>query len=106
MTIGSFNKLPELLSPMLQLNERFGRLPSGEPIACEIMLHRTIIFFAGRSYHGIRQTASISKPSFLLCYLVIIINNCSVIAVELPTDIDEPKAVAEGFDPGFLVKVP
>ncbi len=62
MTIGSFNKLLELLTPTLQLNERFGRLSSGEPISCEIMLHCTYRYSAGGSYHGIRQTASISTP--------------------------------------------
>jgi hypothetical protein len=49
MTIGSFNKLLENLTPALLLNERFGRLSSGEPISCENMLHCTIRFLAGGS---------------------------------------------------------
>ena len=42
MSLRSFNKLLELLSPTLQLNERFGMLSSGEPITCENMLHCTL----------------------------------------------------------------
>lgn len=99
MTIGSFNKLLELLTPKLQLNERFGRLSSGEPISCEIMLHCTIRYLAGGSYHDIRQTASISKPSFyrVIWHTISVINNCAALAVKLPSDSDEFKAVAEGF---------
>jgi len=99
MTIGSFNKLLELLSPTLQLNERFGRLSSGEPITCEIMLHCTIRFLAGGSYHDIRQTASISKPSFyhVIWHTITTINNYASHAITLPRDSDELTAVAEGF---------
>jgi hypothetical protein len=49
MTIGSFNKLLELLSLTLQLNETFGRVSSRASTACEIMLQCAIDFFAGGS---------------------------------------------------------
>jgi hypothetical protein len=99
MTIGSFNKLLEMLSPTLQLNERFGRLSSREPITCEIMLHCTIRFLACGSYHDIRQTASISKPSFycVIWHTITTINNCAALAITLPRDSDELTTVAEGF---------
>jgi hypothetical protein len=99
MTIGSFSKSLELLSPMLQLNERFGRLSSGEAITCEIMFHCTIRFSAGGLYHDIRQTANISKVSIyhVIWDTIAVINHCPTLDVELPTDIDELKAVAEGF---------
>ncbi len=98
-TIGSFNKLLDLLLPILQLDERFGRLSSGEPISNKIMLHCTTRYFAGRSYHDIRQTASISKPSFycVIWHTITTINNCAPLAVTLPRDSDELTIVAEGF---------
>ena len=99
MSLRSFNKLLELLSPTLQLNERFGMLSSGEPITCENMLHCTLRFLAGGSYHDIRQSASISKASFyrIIWHTITTINNCASLAIKLPRAIDELTAVADGF---------
>jgi hypothetical protein len=44
ITISSFNNHLELLSPNLQLNERFAQMCCGAPITCDIMLHCTIHF--------------------------------------------------------------
>jgi hypothetical protein len=98
MSLQSFNKLLELLSPTLQLNERFGMLSSGEPKTCENMLHCTLRFLAGGSYHDIRQTASISKASFyrIIWHTITTINNCASLAIKLPMAIDELTAVADG----------
>ncbi len=92
MTVGSFNKILELLLTTLHLNERFGRLSNGEAISCKIMLHCTIRYLAGGSFLDIRQTASISKPSFyyVIWHTITTINNCSSLAVTLTI-------VAEGF---------
>jgi hypothetical protein len=81
------------------MNERFGRLSSGEAISCKIMLHCTIRYLAGGSYLDLRQTASISKPSFyyVIWHTITTINNCSSLAVTLPRDSDGLAIVAEGF---------
>jgi hypothetical protein len=81
MTIGSFNNLLELLSSNLQLNERFARMCCSAPITCDIMLHCTIRFLAGGSYHDIRQTASISKASFyrIVWHTIFTINHCAAL---------------------------
>jgi len=64
MTFDSFNYLLQLLSPRLNVNERFARMSSGAPFLPEYMLSCIIRFLAGGSYHDIRQTGSISKSSF------------------------------------------
>ena len=99
MTISSFNNLLELLSPNLQLNERFAQMCCGAPIACDIMLHCTIHFLAGGSYRDIRQTASISKASFyrFVWHTIFTINHCAALDIKLPSDSDEINSTAEGF---------
>ncbi len=66
MTIDSFNNLLGLLSPTLQLNERWAQMSCGAPITSKVMLHCTICFLAGRSSHDIRHMASISRASFIM----------------------------------------
>jgi hypothetical protein len=50
MSIPSFNKLLELLSPKVHLNEKFANVIGQEPISCEIMLHCEISFFSRRFF--------------------------------------------------------
>jgi hypothetical protein len=88
MTIDSFNNLLDLLSPTLQLNEKFARMCCGAPTTSKVMLLCTIHLIAGRSYHDIRHTACISKASF---YCVIwqtlhAINHCAALETKLPSD--------------------
>jgi hypothetical protein len=64
MLLPSFNKLLELLSPTLTLNEKYAEVGGLEPISHEVMLNCTIPYLAGGSYHDVRATAVISKPSF------------------------------------------
>jgi len=63
MSIGSFNKLLDLLHPTLQLNDKFALMTGMSLISCEIMLHCPIHYLSGGSYHDILATVSISKPS-------------------------------------------
>ena len=99
MTLESFNNLLDLLSPNLQVNERFSPLCCGAPISPEIFLHCTVRFLAGGSYHDIRQSASISKPSFycVVWQTIFAINNCHDLNIKLPSDVDAIKCIAEGF---------
>ena len=66
MSLVTFNKLLNLLRPTLQLNDKYAVMTGMEPICCEIMLHCTIRFLSGGSYHDICATVSISKPSFTI----------------------------------------
>jgi hypothetical protein len=86
MYLDAFNKLLDLLTPTLRLKEQFAIVLGFEPICNELMLHRAIRYLAGGSYHDIRATAHISKPSFfwLLWYTIAAINSCQALAVELP----------------------
>jgi len=86
MSLDSFNKLLDLLTPALRLKEQFAIVSGFEPICCEVMLHCAIRYLAGGSYHDIRATAHISKPSFfrLLWHTIDAINSCPALAVELP----------------------
>lgn len=86
MSLDSFNKLLDLLTPALRLKEQFAIVSGFEPICCEVMLHCAIRYLAGGSYHDIRATAHISKPSFfrLLWHTIDAITSCPALAVELP----------------------
>jgi hypothetical protein len=86
MSFEAFNKLVNLLEPNLKLNERFARLSSGEPVSCKAMLHCTICYLAGGSYHDIWETAKVSRASY---YRVIwhtnnVINSCNELEIKLP----------------------
>jgi hypothetical protein len=63
------------------------------------MLHCTIRFLAGGSYHDIGQTPSISKTSFycVIWHTLTTINNWASLAATLPRDSDELTAIAERF---------
>jgi hypothetical protein len=86
MSLDAFNKLLDLLTPVLCLKEQFAIVSGFEPICNELMLHCAICYLAGGSYHDIRATAHISKPSFfrLLWHTMDAINSCQALAVELP----------------------
>jgi len=98
MSIASFNKLLNLLRPALQLNHKYAVMTGMEPICCEIMLHCMIRYLAGGSYHDVRATVFISKPSFyhLVWHTIDCINSCQALDVKLP-GIDELNCVREGF---------
>jgi hypothetical protein len=69
-----------------------------EPICCEIMLHCTIRFLSGGSYHDIHATVSISKPSFyrLVRHTIDCINKMEALDVQLPS-IDQLNSICDGF---------
>jgi len=87
MSLESFNKLLDLLSPHLWLKDKYAVMNGSEPISCEIMLHCAIRFLAGGSYHDIHATVNISKASFfcLVWHTIDAINCCEVFYVILPT---------------------
>jgi hypothetical protein len=98
MSIESFNRLLDLLSPKLHLKDKYAIISGSEPISCEIMLHCAIRFLAGGSYHDIRATAFISKPSFfrLVWHTIDAINSCDAFDVNLPR-MDELPSLRAGF---------
>jgi hypothetical protein len=69
-----------------------------EPISCELMLHCTICYLAGGSFHDVWATAVISKPSFyhIVWHTIYCINRCKALAIKLPGhhDLD---IVQQGF---------
>jgi hypothetical protein len=87
MSFESFNKLLDMLYPKLQLKEKYARMSGTEPISCEIMLHCSIRYLAGGSYHDIRTTASITKASFyrLVWHTIDVINDFASLDINLPT---------------------
>jgi hypothetical protein len=87
MSIESFNKLLDLLSPRLQLKDKYAAVNDSKPISREIMLHSVIWFLAGASYHDICAMAHISKASFfcLMWHAIDTINSCESLDVTLPT---------------------
>jgi len=87
MFLESFNKLLDVLSPRLQLKDKYAVMNGSKPISCEIMLHCAICFLAGGSYHDICATAHISKASFfhLVWHTIDAINCCEFLDVTLPT---------------------
>ncbi len=65
MSSESFNKLCNMIRPVMQHDEEMSRRATGtNPITVEIMLHCLLRFLAGSSYHCIRIIAGISEPSF------------------------------------------
>ena len=98
MSLASFNQLLQLLSPTLQLKEKYAIRNGFEPISCEIMLHCAIRFLAGCSYHDVRATACISKASFfrLVWHTINAINLCNALEVQLPR-MNELPSLRAGF---------
>jgi hypothetical protein len=98
MSLDTFNKLLNLLCPTLQLNDKYAVMTGMEPICCEIMLRCTIRFLSGGSYHDIRATVSISKPSFyrLVWHTIDCINKSPALDVQLPS-IDQLNSIRDGF---------
>jgi hypothetical protein len=86
MLLSLFNKLLELLSPALTLNEKYAVMGGLEPISCELMLHCMIHYLAGGSFHDVQATAIISKPSFycLVWHTIDCIKRCKALAIKLP----------------------
>jgi hypothetical protein len=87
MSLESFNKLLDVLSPRLQLKDKYAVVNGSEPISCEIMLHCAIHFLAGGSYHDICATVQISKASFfcLVWHTIDAIFCSEFLDVTLPT---------------------
>jgi hypothetical protein len=86
MSLMAFNKLLDLLPSKLKLNAKFARMAGSEPISTEIMLHCTIQYLAGGSYHDIHTTAFISSSSFfhLVWHTIDVINSCDTLNIDLP----------------------
>jgi len=98
MSLSAFDKRLDLLSPKLKLNAKFARMAGSEPISTEIMLHCTIRYLAGGSYHDIRATAFISRPSFfrLVWHTIDVINSCDTLNMDLPR-LHELDQLCSGF---------
>lgn len=99
MSLLSFNKLLQLLSPSLQLKEKYATISGAEPIQCELMLHCMIRFLSGGSFHDIRSVASISKASFyrILWHAIDAVNNCKELMFSLPSTLESISALRKGF---------
>ena len=76
--LSSFDALLKMLSSALTLNGKYAIMGGLEPISCELMLHCTIRYLAGGSFHDVQATAVISKPSFyrLVWHTIDCINRC------------------------------
>jgi hypothetical protein len=98
MSLLAFNKLLDLLSPKLKLNAKFARMAGSEPISTEIMLHCTIRYLAGGSYHDTCATAFINRPSFfrLVWHTIDVINSCDTLNMDLPR-LHELDQLCSGF---------
>jgi hypothetical protein len=95
MTFDSFNYLLQLLSPRLNVNERFARMSSGAPILPQYMLSCTPV---DRTMTSDRQAAYLN-PLFIMA-----INQCSHLDMSLPNNADEMKAICQGFQSKSTVK--
>jgi hypothetical protein len=86
MSLEAFNKLLDLLSPKLKLNGKFSRMAGSEPISTKIMLHCTVRYFAGGSYHDIHTVVFMSRPSFfhLVWHTIDVINSSDTLNIDLP----------------------
>ncbi len=86
MSIESFDKLLDMLHPELHLKEKYAVMSGMEPISCEVMLHCTIHYLARGSFHDIRATVFIRKPSFyrLVWHTIHCINRCEALDIKLP----------------------
>ena len=98
MSLESFNRLLQMLRPELQLTEKYAVMSGMHPITCEVMMHCTIRYLAGGSFHDIRATVSISKPLFyrLVWHTIHCINRCEVLDINLPKP-EELNYVRGGF---------
>ncbi len=98
MSIESFDKLLLLLRPELQLKEKYAVMSGMHPITCEIMLHCTIRYLAGGSFHDICATVFISKPFFylLVWHTIHCINRWEALNINLPKP-EELNHVRVGF---------
>jgi hypothetical protein len=80
MNLSSFNELLGLLRPHIKVNFKQSSNASNgrHPIIHEIILHCTLRYLAGGSYHDIRTTAGLSKSSFYHCIYhgIDAIDNC------------------------------
>jgi hypothetical protein len=98
MSLESFNRLLEMLRPELKLKEKYAIMSGMHPITCEVMMHCTIHYLAGGSFHDIHATVSISKPSFyrLIWHTIHCINRCEALDINLPKP-EELNYTREGF---------
>jgi hypothetical protein len=99
MSLSSFDSLLKMLSPALTLNGKYAIMGGLDPISCELMLHCTIRYLAGGSFHDVRAIAVISKPFFyrLVWHTIDCINRCDALAVKLPGP-NELDKVRQGFE--------
>jgi hypothetical protein len=91
-------KLLQMLRPELQLKEKYAIMSGMHPITCEVMMHCTIHYLAGGSFHDTHATVSISKPSFYcsVWHTIHCINRCEALDINLPKP-EELNYVREGF---------
>ena len=92
MSLGSFNKLCNLLRPFLEVHQEMAYVRSDKgPIIPEVCLHCTLRWLAGGSFYDARISAGISVPSFYRVVFKCIdaINQCPELKYHLPTDLDE-----------------
>ena len=101
MSPASFSKLLKMLQPWLPVNNKQSRNASkGEnPIVSELILHCTIRYLAGGSYHDIRTNAGMSIMSFYRCVRrgIDAINSCPEFRFVFPTSMDELITAAHDF---------
>jgi hypothetical protein len=101
MSLSSFNILLEILHPHIKINlKQSSNASKGRhPIIHEIILHCTLRYLAGGSYHNIRTTAGLSRSSFYCCiYHGIEAINCPQLKMKFPFTLLELHQTAAAFE--------
>jgi hypothetical protein len=102
MSYASFSKLMEILQPWLQTNAKQSSNASKgkQPIVPEIIMHCTLCYIAGGSYHDICTNAGMSIMTFYrcVCHGIDAINSSSVLRLIFPITVDELVKAAAKFE--------
>jgi hypothetical protein len=93
MSLASFNKLLELLCAHIPINLKQSKNDSKgkHPIIAEIVLHCTLEYLSGCSYHDIHTSAGLSRSSFYRCIYwgIDAINSCPQLSIKFPMTVSE-----------------
>jgi hypothetical protein len=102
MSLFSFNKLKNMLLPWLQVNEKQSNNASlgNRPIVAEIMLHCTLHYLGGGSYHDIRVSVGLSTAAFYRAVWrgIDAINSCLALQIKFPIMLEDLTKAAHEFE--------
>jgi hypothetical protein len=100
MGVSSFNKLCDLIRPLVQINEEMSTRQTGKgPILLEMMLHCLIRYLAGSSCRDIRLSIGMSSKSFyrVLYRCANAILQIDELGYHFPSSVEECNAGATSF---------